>query len=132
MTFSNDKFESTGETKDCYGITLYRIRARSSFGNVTKGDEGGWIDSEQRLSVSGNAWVSGDAAILWISKVGSENGTLTAFATEKGISVTRGCFIGTLDEFAAAVTETHGDSQIGAEYRLLIEFIKLRLAKVAP
>jgi carbonic anhydrase/acetyltransferase-like protein (isoleucine patch superfamily) len=95
--------------------------------------------------VYGNAWIYGDAhvhgdahvcsdarvcddtSICWFSHVGSESGTLTAFATERGIYCTRGCFEGTLDAFAAAVRETHGESQIAQEYALLIEFIRLRL-----
>lgn len=60
--------------------------------------------------------------------VGSENGKLTSYRTKTGIGVTRGCFSGTLEEFADAVEETHGDSQHGQEYRILIEFIKKRAA----
>ena len=81
--------------------------------------------------VYGNAQVYGDASLAWFSRVGSEFGTLTAFRTEAGISVNRGCFNGTIDEFEAAVAERHGDSQIGAEYRLLIQFIRLRLGTEA-
>src|SRR5690606_39740248 len=83
--------------------------------------------------VSGDAWVSGnarvcdDTSICWFSPVGSESGTLTAFTTERGIYCTRGCFLGTLEEFEAAVKETHGNSRIAAEYSLLIQFISMRL-----
>ena len=85
-----------------------------------------WVSGNAR--VSGDAWVSGDAQILWLSKVGSANGTLTAYPDKNGnIIVTRGCFIGTLAEFAKAVKETHGNSKIAKEYALLIKFIKLRL-----
>ena len=90
--------------------------------------------------VSGNAWVYGDARVSgdaqvslslhlgWFSHVGSEMGTLTWFRDKEGIQVKRGCFSGTLDEFEAAVTKTHGDNQNGKEYRCLIEFIRLRTA----
>ena len=40
----NAKYEFTGETKIEFGVTLRRIRAKASFGIVTKGDLGGWID----------------------------------------------------------------------------------------
>ena len=54
---------------------------------------------------------------------------MTWFLDGKGTVYTnRGCFSGTLDEFAAAVEKRHGDSQHGQEYRLLIEFIRLRAA----
>jgi hypothetical protein len=74
-------------------------------------------------------YVRGNARVLWFSKVGSENGTLTAFLdSKKQIIVTRGCFIGTLDEFEATVAAKHGDSRIGQEYRLLDQVIRLRFS----
>ena len=42
-----------------FGRTLYRIVALADFGNVTTGDQGGYIESEKNLSQSGNAWVYG-------------------------------------------------------------------------
>lgn len=79
--------------------------------------------------VYGNARVSDNAEIVWFSKVGSENGTLTAYMSTEGISVTRGCFSGTLSEFESAVAERHGGTQTQQEYVLLIQFIHLRLDK---
>lgn len=35
------------------GISLYRIRALMDFGNVKEGDLGGYVQSEQNLSHSG-------------------------------------------------------------------------------
>lgn len=51
------KFEFTGETKTVLGHTLQRIRALRSFGNVNKGDFGGWIEKEENLSHDRNAAV---------------------------------------------------------------------------
>ena len=85
-----------------------------------------WVYGNAR--VYGDAWVSGDAAIAWASKVSGGNGTLTAFVgADASLIVTRGCFIGTADEFIAAVEKRHGGTQIQQEYRLLIEFFRLRL-----
>ena len=39
------------------GVKLYRIVALQSFGNVEKGETGGYIQSESNLSDDGNAWV---------------------------------------------------------------------------
>ena len=64
------KYEFTGEVKICFGRTLHQIRAKISFGNIAKGDIGGWIESEKNLSQEGNAWVSGDARVFgdaWVS-----------------------------------------------------------------
>ena len=60
----NTKYEFTGETKIVYGRTLRRIKAIVAIGaTVAPGDIGGWIESENNLSVSGNAWVYGNAEV---------------------------------------------------------------------
>ncbi|OUI98777.1 hypothetical protein HK15_13070 [Acetobacter orientalis] len=77
--------------------------------------------------VSGNAWVSLSIHIGWFSNVGSERGTLTYFRQKDGsVCTNRGCFSGTLSDFEGAVKKRHGDSRIGQEYDLLIQFIRLR------
>jgi hypothetical protein len=67
------------------------------------------------------------------TQVGSEEGVLTWTRNDdgEGITLNRGCFSGTLEEFSEAVEKQHGDSKIGREYRLLIEFIRLRSSKEA-
>lgn len=51
------------DTKIMSGRTLYRIKALRDFGNVEKGDMGGYIESENNLSHYGNAWVRGNAMV---------------------------------------------------------------------
>ena len=46
-----------------FGRTLYRIVALADFGNVTTGDQGGYIEAEKNLSQYGNAWVYGNAMV---------------------------------------------------------------------
>ena len=140
------KYELAKNTKMHFGTKLFQVRALVSFGNVDAGELGGWVKAEKNLSQEGDAWVYGDARVygdacvygdarvsgnsnlMWFSKVGSENGTLTAVRSKDGgILVARGCFLGTIDEFAAAVEKRHGTSQVGEEYRLLIQVIRLRL-----
>ncbi len=129
------KYEFTGETKEFCGGTLKQIRALVTIaGVVTAGDCGGWIESEKNLAqVYGNAWVSGNArvsgnnALFWASKVGSENGTLTVFNSKDGtLTVTRGCFIGSCDEFLEKSKRVH-DEKTHREYSLLIEVAKSRI-----
>ena len=55
------KYEFTGEVKNWFGNTLHRIRAVVSFGDVSVGDLGGWIEKEENLSHDGNAWVCNNA-----------------------------------------------------------------------
>ena len=78
--------------------------------------------------VYGNAWVCGNKDILTISNIGSRGGTTTFFRTTgDDIGVKCGCFSGTIDEFAAAVENTHGDNKYGQEYRLAIQLAKLHI-----
>lgn len=80
--------------------------------------------------IEGNACISKTSDIMSFNGVGSSCGILTAMrASNGGILIMRGCFHGTIDEFAAAVEETHGASKFGSEYRLLVQFIRLRMGE---
>nr|DAX85115.1 MAG TPA: nucleoside-diphosphate-sugar pyrophosphorylase [Caudoviricetes sp.] len=60
------KYELTTDTKSIFGKRYFRIRALVDFGNVSKGDLGGYIESEDNLSNDtgyGNAWVGGEAYV---------------------------------------------------------------------
>ena len=65
------KFELTTETKiNIFGKKLFRIKALISFGFIHAGEEGGWVEKEENLSQSGDAWVSGNAEVsgdAWVS-----------------------------------------------------------------
>ena len=127
------------------GKTLYRIKALIDFGVVLAGSLGGYIEKEDNLTHTGNAWVYGNARVygnalvsdnawvcskkdlVWFSNVGTEYGTLTVFKTKEGkLFASRGCFKGTVDEFLAKSAKVH-DERIKREYRLLIEVAKSRL-----
>ena len=74
------------------GGLLYRIRALKNFGDVKKGDIGGWVESEKNLSQKGLCWiydvvdsnarVHGTAGVCDISHV-------TDYATVRGNSIVR-------------------------------------------
>lgn len=149
------KYRLTDETKEWCGRTLHRIEALKSFGDMSAGEKGGWIEKEENLSqegscwvygdarvydnaqvygnarVSGDAWVYGDARvkscrdIFCITGLGSRYGTTTIYRNDGGITVVCGCFLGTLEEFEAKVKETHGGNLYGREYLKLIELAKL-------
>ena len=146
------KYELTSETKNVFGHILYRIKALSSFGCVSAGDLGGFLESEKNLSQNGDAWVYGNAevygdawvygnarvygnaevseigAIFWIGAIGSRNDTATFFRCRDGsIKVVCGCFFGNLDEFAKKVRKTHGDNDHAKVYMLAIEMAKIRI-----
>ncbi|MDO4929606.1 MAG: hypothetical protein Q4E59_00575, partial [Bacteroidales bacterium] len=51
------------------GKKLYRIQAIRDFGNIKKGQIGGFIESEYNLSHYGNCWVWDNANVLGDAKV---------------------------------------------------------------
>ena len=66
----NKKYILTNETiKVEDGSVLYRIRAVKDFGDVHKGDYGGWIESESNLSQKDDCWVYNEARVSGNSRV---------------------------------------------------------------
>ena len=64
------KFELTAEfVTNVFGKKLFRIKALVAFGDVAKGELGGFIEKEGNLSNDGNAWVSGDAWVYGDAQV---------------------------------------------------------------
>ena len=75
----NKKYELlTDDTVEVLGTKLYRIKALKSFGDVKKGDLGGYIESESNLSHYNTCWVYDDAKVsdnAWVlgkAKVSNE------------------------------------------------------------
>ncbi|EHQ88238.1 hypothetical protein [Desulfosporosinus youngiae] len=65
------KFELTSEfVVNIFGIKLFKIKALIKFGDVDAGELGGYIEKEENVDQSGNAWVSGNAQVYgnaWVS-----------------------------------------------------------------
>ena len=57
------KYKLTEETINVEGKTLYHIEALRDFGDVKKGDKGGFIEKEDNLSQSDKCWVYGNAKV---------------------------------------------------------------------
>jgi hypothetical protein len=57
------KYELTNDTIEVNGKTFYRIRALKDFGNIEKGELGGYVESENILSQEGNCWIYGGATV---------------------------------------------------------------------
>ena len=59
------KFELTDEfVTNVFGHKLFRIKALVAFGDVEKGELGGFIEKEDNLSHDDNAWVCGNAQVF--------------------------------------------------------------------
>ena len=63
------KYKLTEETINVNGKTLYRIKSLKDFGNVKKGDKGGFVEKEENLSQSGDCWVYDNAKVYNNAKV---------------------------------------------------------------
>ena len=63
------KYKLTEESIDFIGKTLYRIEALKDFGNIKKGDKGGFVECEANLSQKGNCWIYNNAKVYDNAKV---------------------------------------------------------------
>ena len=84
--------------------------------------------------VCGNAWVCDDAEVcddadyLLIGRIGSRFSFTTFFKNkDKGITVSCGCFLGTIAEFRAKVTDTHGNNKHAKMYNLAADMAELQI-----
>ena len=57
------KYKLTEETIIVNGRTLHRIEALRDFGDVHKGDKGGYVENEYGLSHFGDCWVYDNAMV---------------------------------------------------------------------
>ena len=57
------KYKLTEETLEIDGHTLHRIVALRDFGEVKKGDLGGFIEKESNLAHDWNCWIYNDAVV---------------------------------------------------------------------
>ena len=134
------KYELTAEFIEKWGKKLFRIKALISFGSVEAGELGGYVEKEDNLAqdgdawvcddawVYGNAWVCGNADYLLIGRIGSRFSFTTFFKNkDKGITVSCGCFLGTIAEFRAKVTDTHGNNKHAKIYNLAADMAELQI-----
>lgn len=65
---------------------LYQIRALKDFGDIRKGDFGGFIESERNLSHEGNCWITKDVKVC-------DHATIIEDAIITGTSIIKDCSI---------------------------------------
>ena len=146
------KYELTAEFIEKWGKKLFRIKALISFGSVEVGELGGYVEKEDNLAQDGNAWVYGNARVcgnawvygnarvcgdaevygnadyLLIGRIGSRFSFTTFFKNkDKGITVSCGCFLGTIAEFRAKVSDTHGNNKHAKIYNLAADMAELQI-----
>ena len=74
----------------------------------------------------------GERPVIQIGPIGSRATYLIGYVTNLGVRVRTGCFFGSLDEFRAAVAQTHGDGTHGREYAAAITMIEAHAALWTP
>ena len=130
------KFELTAEfVTNVFGKKLFRIKALIAFGNVEKGELGGFIEKEDNLSHDGNAWVSGNALVSGDADYAVVTGFGHCFRAttffrckDKMLRVQCGCFYGDLAQFREIVKKTHGDSKYAKEYLAIADLMELHFS----
>ena len=130
------KFELTAEfVTNVFGKKLFRIKALVAFGNVEKGELGGFIEKEDNLSHDDNAWVFCDARVFGnadyavVTGFGRYFRTTTFFrCKDKILRVQCGCFYGDLAQFREIVKKTHGDSKYAKEYLAIADLMELHFS----
>ena len=128
------KYELTSEYIEVFGRKLFRIKALIAFGSIEVGELGGYVETENNLSQSGNAWVYGDADItkethlITIGAIGSRNDFTTFFRSKtKEILVRCGCFRGNIKEFETAVLDEHKGTKHEKTYKIAIALAKVQI-----
>jgi hypothetical protein len=136
------KFELISEfVTNVFGKKLFRIKALVSFGDVSAGELGGFVEKEENLSNNGNAWVSGNARVSGDALVSGDAdfSVVTGFGRcfrattffrckDKILRVQCGCFYGDLAKFREIVKKTHGDSKYAKEYLAIADLMELHFS----
>lgn len=114
-----NKYKLTDETITVGDRILHRIEALRDFGDVKKGDKGGFIEKEDNLSHEGDCWVFGDA---WVSGEARVYGDAWVFNKARLLSkknYTKGWFIGGDDTGKITnITDQTGSNYWKAHYVL--------------
>ena len=82
------KYKLTNKKIYYLGRTLYQIEAVKKFGNIAKGQKGGFIEKKSNLSQDGNAWVYNYAMVYGDAKV-CDNAKVYDCAKVRGAAVVR-------------------------------------------
>lgn len=125
------KYELTTETKiNAFGKKLFRIKALVSFGSVSAGEKGGWVEKEENLSQSGNALVRDNAEVSGNADYATIHGFGTCFRTttffrcdDEEVRVSCGCFFGTISKFREQVKRTR-KGKIAEEYLMIADLME--------
>lgn len=72
--------------------------------------------------IAGQAQLGASTDYLLLGPLGSREAMLTVYRIASGIEAATGCFVGTIEEFLAAVEKRHSDTLHGQQYRNTIAY----------
>ena len=108
----NKKYELVLDSAiEVFGKKLFQIRALASFGIVSEGDLGGYIEKEDNLSDCGDAWVFGNAQVFGDAQV-SGNAQVFGDAQVSGNAQVFG------DAQVSGNARVYGDAQVYGNARV--------------
>ena len=111
-----------GQSEVCGNVSLYGQVI--VFGNARVD---GFFSLNEKYGIGGHALITERNHVFGALNVGTEYGNLTVYKQEDGsLGCTRGCFIGTVDEFITKSKRVH-DERVHTEYKLLIDVAKSRI-----
>ena len=124
-----------GNTRVCGNAKVYgnaRVYGNADVYGDARVYGNAWVCGNARVCddawVYGDAWVCGNADYLLIGRIGSRFSFTTFFKNKnKGITVSCGCFLGTIAEFRAKVTDTHGNNKHAKMYNLAADMAELQI-----
>jgi predicted acyltransferase (DUF342 family) len=125
----NKKFSLTRNEKKQAGITLFQIKAEVSFGNVEKGELGGWVEKEENLSHDGDAWVYGNALVYgnaWVHGDAQVSGDAWVYGNARvhgdarvhGNALVSGNALVRGNALVSGNAWVHGDAQVSGDARV--------------
>ena len=103
------------------------VEARQSGANLSRADLSGANLYGADLSganLYGEKIARCERPFISVGPIGSRFDNLLAFMTEKWVRIKTGCFFGTIKEFEAKVSETHGDNNHAKEYTAALAMIR--------
>lgn len=129
---ANRKYEFTEETMLVGERLLHRIKALRDFGDVRKGDIGGWIEGQENLSHDDDCWVYGNAEVYGDAIVEKKSDYIVFknwWSSGRYFTWTRsndmwsvGCFYGTGEEL---IKKAYNDSEEkGREYERIVKYVE--------
>ena len=92
---------------EVFSRTLYRIVALADFGNVTTGDQGGYIESEKNLSQSDNAWVYDNARVYGNAEVYGNARVCDDARVYGNAKVAKFCITVRTSKYYCTISDTH-------------------------